>query len=272
MIGIRTSGRMGNNMFQFSFGYTASKILKTRYFLDKMQHLRYFELYNNIIVRNTLNKLYASKLFLQGRFNYFDWEDSWKSPDFFFQKLSNNALYKGFFQSEKYFKDHIPEIKSLFQIRPKYKTEFISKYGKLFNENKIIAIHVRRTDYVNSYVESLAGSYLLPISYYQTAINQIHDLNDSIVIVLSDDIEFAQRVFGNRNNFMFENNSEIVDFQVLLNSEIMIISNSTFSWWAAYLNENNNKHIFAPKYWMGFRVQKEYPSGIMNDSWNWIEV
>jgi len=52
---------------------------------------------------------------------------------------------------------------------------------------------------------------------------------------------------------------------------VLILANSTFSWWGAYLNPNNPV-VFAPKYWLGFKVNLEYPKGIMSVDWNWEVV
>jgi hypothetical protein len=53
-----------------------------------------------------------------------------------------------------------------------------------------------------------------------------------------------------------------------MNCPICIIANSTFSWWAAMLNEQPNKIVFAPKYWMGYHEKKEVPEQILNKL-NW---
>jgi hypothetical protein len=51
----------------------------------------------------------------------------------------------------------------------------------------------------------------------------------------------------------------------------LIIANSTYSWWAAYLNENATE-IIAPKYWMGHRKGQYYPKDIfLNVNWQLVE-
>jgi hypothetical protein len=49
-------------------------------------------------------------------------------------------------------------------------------------------------------------------------------------------------------------------------------SNSTFSWWAAYLNENPNKQIYCPKYFLGHVIEKKYPIHIYPSDWHQIKV
>ena len=61
----------------------------------------------------------------------------------------------------------------------------------------------------------------------------------------------------------------ISDFIQLMTSSYLIISNSSFAWWAAFLNVHENPIIIAPKNWVGYHVNLEYPKGIMNQSFLW---
>ena len=69
--------------------------------------------------------------------------------------------------------------------------------------------------------------------------------------IFSDDIEWA------RSNFNFiespltfiENNSDVVDFWLMSLCRHNVLANSTFSWWAGWLNKNNSKFVIAPKKW-----------------------
>jgi hypothetical protein len=58
-----------------------------------------------------------------------------------------------------------------------------------------------------------------------------------------------------------------MDFQHLLNAHECIISNSTFSWWGAWLNTRPDKKIYAPEYFLGWRIKKEYPQNIYPHDW-----
>jgi hypothetical protein len=58
----------------------------------------------------------------------------------------------------------------------------------------------------------------------------------------------------------------------MINADKLIISNSSFAWWGTYLNKKNAE-VFAPRYWLGFKIRKEYPVGIFNSlNWNLVEV
>ena len=89
--------------------------------------------------------------------------------------------------------------------------------------------------------------------------------------MIGDDTEFLKKKFSSNTHFLFEKNDEITDFQILMNANIVISSNSSFAWWGCFLNRRQNKKVFAPKYWLGFKVKQEYPVGIMVKDWEWIE-
>ena len=94
----------------------------------------------------------------------------------------------------------------------------------------------------------------LPIDYYKQAYNEILK-KESIdkCFIFSDDIEWAKLNLSFLPNSTFissiEQNKDIVDFVLMQSCKHNIIANSSFSWWAAYLNSNPNKIVIAPKRW-----------------------
>jgi hypothetical protein len=112
----------------------------------------------------------------------------------------------------------------------------------------------------------------LPTAYYHRCLSLMEEIDGYTVIFISDDIEFVKAEFGEKSNYVFECNDEITDFQLLLHADVVITANSTFSWWAAWLNQKKNKRIFAPNYFLGFKVNQYYPAGIYVEEWQWIDV
>ncbi len=102
----------------------------------------------------------------------------------------------------------------------------------------------------------------LPNSYYCNALSLIPDLEDYSIIVVTDDVKNMESHYPILKDKMIVSEDEIVDFQILMNAQVVITANSSFSWWAAYLNTNVRK-IFAPKCWLGFKVNKEIPWGVI---------
>ena len=280
MIGVKPQGRLGNQMFQYAFAYAQAKKLDTTFFVEKKYisannyslfkyfKLRKYEIYNLYISK--LRYKFLSKIGVKYNDKI---ESGMFEPKDVLQRVADNDYWIGYFQTDAYFEEETENIKDLFSLKNKYIKEFKNKYEEIFSVKKNLVIHVRRTDYVNWGSDSLGGINLtLPIDYYHDCIAKIKNLDDYNIIVLSDDLEFCKEKFKNYPSFNYESNSEIVDFQIMLNADKLIISNSTFAWWAAYLNNKPNLKTFAPKYWIGFKIGEEVPRGVMTKKFEWIDT
>ena len=173
----------------------------------------------------------------------------------------------GYFQSEKYFKHCEDAIRKYLTPSDALVEKIERKYGSLFAGNRDIAsVHVRCGDY-----ESLRRVYYnLNKDYFMQG---IEESKAEQVIFFSDNIRRCKDVFKeNDNNFLFlservHDNSLILDTKsaeldapkhfeedlielfVMSRCRTNIISNSTYGWWAAWLNDNENKQVFAPNEW-----------------------
>ena len=131
-----------------------------------------------------------------------------------------NIHLVGFFQSEEYFAKNRAELLKLLNIKPK-------------NYSNMCSVHVRRGD-IKPYLE---------LQYYKQAMSLFKGFN---FLVFSDDLLWCQQNLA-ASNVTFVS-SGLADQSLLLMSqcENNIISNSTFSWWASYINSNKNKIVVAP--------------------------
>jgi len=160
---------------------------------------------------------------------------------------TENLCIRGHFQSYKYFHEYRENILDMFCL-PEYISEDIDKRhsGILENSDSSTSLHVRRGDYLK-----LAGHYhMLDMSYYQKAV----DMQDSeIVVVFSDDIEWCKKEisFDSKKVIFVEEEIDVVDMYLMSKMKNNIIANSTFSWWAAYMNTDKNKKVIGPKDWFG---------------------
>lgn len=156
----------------------------------------------------------------------------------------NNYKFLDYWQSYNYFEKYKNEIKSDLSFSDGFKNEILSKYPEI-NTNSV-SLHIRRTDYVSS------NGYhpVQPISYYERALKIIGDYDN--VLVFSDDIEWCKKNLNFKNQVFVENNSVSFDIWSMSLCKHNIIANSSFSWWGAWLNENENKIVVTPGNWFGW--------------------
>lgn len=285
MIGIRLQGRLGNQLFQYAFIYATAKKLGTGFYIDQYTERsvlnKYFGSVNSPAItllfninhfKNIFNfhlrRFYYRGLEERGKFSFLNYDYEAAITDIYFQ---DNAIYQGYFQSEIFFSPYQDLIRDKFRLKQRFVTQFQSKYKELYQNNSIVTIHIRRTDYQNQGHLNLGGDDLsLPLDYYEKAIERYNGQNVHFLFI-SDDEDFVNRNFKKITNKTISTDPEIMDFQHLLNADGCIISNSTFSWWGAWLNNKAGKIIYAPKYFMGWRVKQEVPQNIYPSSWNQID-
>ena len=182
-------------------------------------------------------------------------------PTFSYQQIpySKDLMLQGYFQSEKYFIDHKEEIIKLFNpnLNKKLVLDFIVGIDK-----QITSIHIRRGDYLKNEKFHKTCS----MEYYKQSMNLI---GDSVFIFFSDDMDWVKKNFKG-DNFLFSPFTEEIDDLTLMSEcNNNIIANSSFSWWGAYLNQNENKKVVAPKDWFGVNGPKDTQDIIPK---NWVKL
>ncbi len=217
-------GRMGNTLFQAAATIaTALKNNDDYIFPDNWKDKEHFNIPDD---KFTDGAIHCSKTYVEPFFHYAS------------IPYQSNLNLSGFYQSELYFKEYEMEIRHSFE------------YKQYFPENTgVTSIHVRRGDYAtlgNSYYIDLANT-----SYYESAMNII---KADCYFVFSDDINWCKNIFKGNKFVFIEGNEPHIDMALLSSCENNIIANSSYSWWAAYLNKNNNKKIIAPQNWFGPRL------------------
>jgi hypothetical protein len=153
----------------------------------------------------------------------------------------------GWFQSEKYFINHKQEIIDLFSPHQELLDDLNAKYPDIINHQKTVSIHLRSYEKELPEVRRVYAN--IGAIYVERAISLFPD--DSLFIVFSNDMEWCKRELSqiSRPLLFIEGESFHHDFYLMSLCKHNIICNSTFSWWAAYLNRNPNKIIIAPSAW-----------------------
>jgi hypothetical protein len=178
--------------------------------------------------------------------------------------VEHSLTLDGYFQSEKYFINHIEQIHKLFEIDNNTKQYLKNKYKNILTENTC-SIHVRRGNYLNLQHFHPVQS----IEYYKKAISFFD--KDTTFLIFSDDMEWCKYEFQFlKNKFFIENNKDYEDLYLMSMCKNNIIANSSFSWWGSYLNKNINKKVIAPKLWFGFGLSNNNTKDLYCSNWNII--
>lgn len=156
----------------------------------------------------------------------------------------DNISLVGYFQTEKYFKHIEADIRKAFtfvdEIAQPTKEAFVSNFG----DTEVIAIHVRRGDYLLHHHHIKQDS-----AYYKNGLELLP--TNLPVMIFSDGIDWCreQEVFSGDRFYFVEGNNTGVDLCLQTLCSYHIIANSSFSWWGSWLA--NSKKTIAPSKWFG---------------------
>ena len=166
-------------------------------------------------------------------------------------KFNNDTIIDGFFQSEKFFKHVRENVVELFSIRDDIKNRLINDYSELIN-GQTCTLHVRKGDSLLN-----PDMNVLSLDYYKDAVSRFDD--DTTFVIFSDDIQWCKDNLNFIKNKTFINErSDFTELHLMSMFKNNIIANSTFSWWSAWLGNNNN--VISPdptNNWFSERYYKE---------------
>lgn len=159
-----------------------------------------------------------------------------------------NYLFDGYWQDPIYFPKDLSNIFAIFS--PQNLNEKNMIFFHDINSLNSVSLHVRRGDYLNHYMHGNIANK----AYFQNAIMYIEkQIDKPVFFVFSDDIGWCKNNldFGSNDIYFVDGNNKSVEQDIILMSSCKynIISNSSFSWWASYLNQNPDKIIVNPEYW-----------------------
>lgn len=294
MIFIDLKGGLGNQMFQYAMGKELAYLSKETMKLD-LGFLSTVKNQSNLTVRNyelsifniqedfatdaevkkykNLRTRILNRFFPNYRANpyvkekYFNFDPSISS-------LRGDHYFDGHWMSEKYFSHVKSEIRSEFTFKRKILDEGKSIHSEILNSNSV-CIHVRRGDYVhNPTIAKLHQTTSL--NYFEHGISLVKSrVKDPVFFIFSDDINWCVKHLNGLENVHFierelagkgADNSDYL--QLMVACKYFVISNSTFSWWAAWLSTHPDKIVVAPQNWFNDKkiVTKDiYPA-------NWIRI
>ncbi|REG98280.1 alpha-1,2-fucosyltransferase [Flavobacterium aquicola] len=217
-------GNLGNQLFQIASAIGIAEKRNQQFCFPEWQYSKHFK-FNFNACSDIKDWIHVK----EEKFNYYEWELTDKNYDL-----------SGWLQTEKYFYES--NIKDVFKFDSQFEESLVGKHEVLFTK-KTILVSVRRGDFVNN-----PNYFQLSYQFYLTAlICHFEKLENYNVIFASDNIDYCKKHFSFLPNVFFLENLSPIE-QLCLGSKFdnYIISNSTFSWWLAWLGEKKGSKIIRP--------------------------
>lgn len=241
-------GGLGNQLFQVAVAlvYAWKHGTHTPIFSDRPEYRLGEKLeYNKTIFRHLT---WVSEV----EFNVLGFE-KYRESHFQFSPipyLPTSLLLEGYFQSWKYLDEFKPRlIKELMALTPEDE-DVLNRAWKTINPTgkHVLALHVRRGDYESKqYYHTL-----IPLSYYERAIKHFSDTLagvEYVTCVFSDDLDWCktQPLFSGYQ--FWASDVPYIDLLLMSKCHSLIMANSSYSWWAAYISNSNQ--VVYPNKWFG---------------------
>lgn len=273
---VNVIGGLGNQMFQYAFALSLKNFYNDDIFLD-IHHFKGYKLHNGFEIKNlfpnanleiidteklkcityvfpnyTLSRIFR-KLLKNKQTEYIE------KKNYSFDKnvyaIQGNCYYEGYWQAIQYYLPIKDEIVKHF--KPKCFTNYTSSILKSIVNTNSVGIHVRRGDYLKS--KDFKG--ICDLSYYQRSIEYLKDrYSIDKFYIFSDDLIFSKdNIIPLIKGFDFElvtgnvREYSYMDMFLMSYCKYLIVANSSFSWWGAFLNQRIENKVLAPSVWTNSR-------------------
>lgn len=268
MVVVKIGDGMGNQLFNYACGYAAARRDHDKLMLDTSEcdnsTLRSFELdkfqlkydaRESFPNRNTLQKLFkklrrnlkyrviCEREVYHNLGNRYTVDDI--DPRVFEKKRFRDKYLQGYWQHLPYFEEYLDEITAM--MKPAYEqSEVVRRLTEEFQSTPTCAVHVRGGD--------ITGPGR---AYFERALTRMEELHPGLrYVVFTNDREKAGEALdaimgGEKEQICYVANlgdfSDVDEFFLMAACQNQILSNSTFSTWAAYLNPNPAKTVIMPE-------------------------
>ena len=297
---VNISGGLGNQMFQYAFALS----LKKRYpeeevFIDTQHyHSLFFKHIGSVNLHNgyELDQLFPKARLPKAGFRQLS-RISYYIPNYLLSRVARKVLpvrktefvspysqnysyhpeiftdgdcyYEGYWQCPRYFQNVKEDLLRIYAhpTPNSYNQEMINRISQC----ESVGIHVRRGDYKNA--PEFNG--ICHTAYYSEAIQQLKTISrPQAFFIFSNDIAWCkshlQPLIGNANTIYVDGNTgkdSCWDMFLMTYCKNLIIANSSFSWWGAYLNKNA-RIVIAPDPWL----RRDCEINVYEDHWTRVST
>lgn len=248
MISVSLYGSLGNHLFQYAVCRTIAEMNGYEYHIPRNFQGTFFGC--DLGVENDETNIVYPKI---------DNHDAIQRYDKNMLNISDGTRLNGYFQTEKYFLHNKKNILKWFYVPNN--DDLLQKI--FINENSCI-LNIRGREYKT--IEDV----FLHKKFWIDSMSEMKKINSNVnFLIITDDNELCRNWFPEIPNYHF---NMIDDFTLINKVKYLIIANSTFSWWGAWLNENA-KVIIAPKYWFRYNVSDNFwsPADSITKKFNYID-
>jgi len=303
MIITKLQGGLGNQLFQYAIGRSLAYINNTKLVLDTSGFAFHYNEHvprsymldaypikaeiatekqlNTIKNANWLNKLrlkrnkhYKQLVFDEippkhSRYKFTDLYVTPKPTHYYPEimlKHDCDVILDGYWQSYKFFNNINDLILAEFNCKEtslNYNKEVLEK----IKSTESVSIHFRRTDRVHTKAD-LRNFRFLDMAFYTQCVNEVkRKIDNPHLFIFSDDIEWCKQnvTFDAPITYMDAYN-EYTDLYLMSKCKHNIIAHSTFSWWAAWMNNNKNKLVVCPEIWFSEQIPEDIVD-MVPDTW-----
>jgi len=291
-------GGLGNQLFQIYTTMALSMEMKTNFIFPKNKlqtdkrsdtywdsFLKELDKNTRVIdIKNMKYNLYKEKEFKYNKIQIM--------PDLIIK--NDGVMLYGYFQSYKYFDKEYKSIAKYIKL-DESRLEVRKLYYKKYEKSNVISVHFRMGDYKNlqnchpilgedyyinsiKFVLSKKQSIIKWTILYFCEEEDMDEVKSKVEKIKAECIEYLrEQRWGQGHELEFEradSESKMEDWrQLLLMSccQYNIIANSSFSWWAAYFNDNSEKITCYPETWFGLQLSNHNTSDMCPKSWNKIK-
>ena len=284
MIIVKIIGGLGNQMFQYAYAKALeNKGLEVKidisafetYKLHGGYQLDKYTIDLDVTTKDENDKFYSNSNVLKILKKFgIDFSKKIIEKNLLFDNdllsVKYDSYIEGYFQCEDYFSSMRDELIKDFTIKNE-----LSQYSKkienqILNKDVSASLHIRRGDYISDEKSNnIHGACSL--DYYNKAIELMNSKFASISFyIFSDDINWAKKNLDINNAIYIDSEEKRIpheDIYLMSLCSHNIIANSSFSWWGAWLNQNDNKFVIAPVRWFADNKLEKQSKNIVCRSW-----